>query len=154
MSFLIKSLWGCTLRLSFCNLQPRAWTESSSIVKTHKRKIRPLSGSPGGKHEKLRGRRVCSACHGMQVVMVIQRAWPGREPPTRKGFVQLYFFIIIKFNPLGCSLDVMWPRLMILGSVRQADLSDLYVLCSRVPKEWGSITDTVRNKCILGNSKK
>ena len=46
---------------------------------------------------------------------------------------------------------------MILVSVRQADLSDLHVLGSkvyRVPKKWGSITDTVRNKCILGNSKK
>ena len=125
MSFLIKPLWGCTLKLSFCNLQPTAWTESSSIVKTHKRKRRPLSGSPGGKHKKLPGRRVC-VCHGTQVVIVIQRAWPGREAPTRKGFVQLYFIIIIiKFNPLGCSLDVMWPRFMILGSVRQADLSDL-----------------------------
>lgn len=66
----------------------------------------------------------------------------------------IFFIIIIKFNPLGCFLDVMWPRLMILGSVRQADLSDLYVLCSRVPKEWGSITDTVRSKCIPENSKK
>ena len=81
--------------------------------------------------------------------------WQGTT--HKKGFVRLCFFLIIKFNPLGCSLDVVWPILMILVSVRQADLSDLLVLGSkvyRVPKKWGSITDTVRNKCILGNSKK
>ena len=70
----------------------------------------------------------------------------------RKGFVQLYLFL--KFIPAGCSWDVALPRPMILGSVRQADLCDLCIFCSSVPKGWGSITDTVRNKCIPGNSKK